>query len=81
MIIPEFYGLKIYVSSSLTKEKITKINKSWWVRVQDMILRWNPCNEWRNPDFKIEHIPSDEVMQIGNNLYVHPVVADRIRLI
>lgn len=78
-VMNNFNGYKVFENPHLSKTKTTRIDKPWWMRLGDTILRWNPCNNWDNPDYKIVNTPSNEVIISGNDLYMHPEAAKQMR--
>lgn len=72
-------GIRISENPALTKTVTTKIIKPWWIKLADTVLRWNPCNNWNNPDFTVEQVPDDNVIVAGDRIFAHPEVAARLR--
>jgi hypothetical protein len=62
-----FGGIEVYTNPFLTKPA-----PRTWV---DIVLSWNPCNDFKKPD-----VPSDEVYIIQNEaIVVHPMMLDTLR--
>ena len=69
-----YNGYNITVSNLLTKTEHIPIAKSRLTKINDIVMSWNPCNNYFNPDLKVVQVPDLRLIVQGRSITMHPIV-------
>jgi len=75
MSVMIFQGHRVFLSPILTKTVTSEVRRTWRERL--LTLPWRPL---RATKFKSVQIPSDEVIQTRDGLFMHPELWERFKL-
>lgn len=72
--LPGYAGFKICPSWALTVNKVYEVPRTWKERL--FTWPWRPLQTTRT---EVRTEPSDQIVRMGDTIFCHPSIADKIR--